>query len=230
MLAPSFAEFWAGNGLELPQQPDDGGRLRAFREDPLGAPLHTPSGRIEIFSSTIAGSAEPDCPGHPAWLPPADAPAVNAPLILVANQPTTRLHSQLDFGGHSTEAKHRGREIACIHPEDAAARGISDGDIIRIFNHVAPASRACASRTGSGAASSSFRRVPDNPGGSGGGRPLCVHGNPNVLTLDVGTSALAQGCTGQLTTVEVERFDGNLPPIQAYDRPRTVSLAEVGGV
>jgi len=49
--------------------------------------------------------------------------------------------------------------------------------------------------------------------------PLCVHGNPNVLTRDVGTSALAQGCTGQLTTAEVERFDGNLPPIQAYDPP-----------
>jgi biotin/methionine sulfoxide reductase len=49
--------------------------------------------------------------------------------------------------------------------------------------------------------------------------PLCVRGNPNVLTRDVGTSALSQGCTGQLTTVEVERFDGNLPPIQAYDPP-----------
>jgi biotin/methionine sulfoxide reductase len=34
--------------------------------------------------------------------------------------------------------------------------------------------------------------------------PLCVHGNPNVLTRDIGTSNLAQGCTGQLTTVEVE--------------------------
>jgi hypothetical protein len=55
--------------------------------------------------------------------------------------------------------------------------------------------------------------------------PLCVHGNPNVLTRDVGTSALAQGCTGQLTTVEVERFDGNLPPIQAYDPP--ISLTSV---
>jgi anaerobic selenocysteine-containing dehydrogenase len=26
--------------------------------------------------------------------------------------------------------------------------------------------------------------------------PLCVHGNPNVLTRDVGTSSFAQGCTG----------------------------------
>jgi biotin/methionine sulfoxide reductase len=40
-----------------------------------------------------------------------------------------------------------------------------------------------------------------------------------VLTRDAGTSALAQGCTGQLTTVQVERFKGNLPPIKAYDPP-----------
>jgi biotin/methionine sulfoxide reductase len=51
---------------------------------------------------------------------------------------------------------------------------------------------------------------------------LCVHGNPNVLTRDIGTSSLAQGCCGQLTTVEVERFTGNLPPIQAYDPPLPV--------
>ena len=48
-----------------------------------------------------------------------------------------------------------------------------------------------------------------------------MHGNPNVLTRDVGTSRLAQGCTGQLTTVEVERFTGNLPPIRAFDPPDT---------
>lgn len=49
--------------------------------------------------------------------------------------------------------------------------------------------------------------------------PLCVHGNPNVLTRDVGTSSLAQGSTGQLTCCEVERFTGNLPPIRAFSPP-----------
>jgi len=229
--APSFAEFWAGDGLALPQQPDDGGRLRAFRDDPVGAPLRTPSGRIEVFSSTIASFGEPDCPGHPAWLPPADVPAAKAPLILIANQPTTRLHSQLDFGGHSTEAKHRGREIARMHPEDAAARGILDGDIIRIFN----ARGACLAgvRVTDGIRPGVVQ-IPTgawyDPADPEEDAPLCVHGNPNVLTRDVGTSALAQGCTGQVTTVEVERFNGNLPPIQAFDRPRTASLTEVGGV
>ncbi|WFU12784.1 hypothetical protein QA646_26215 (plasmid) [Rhizobium sp. CB3090] len=39
------------------------------------------------------------------------------------------------------------------------------------------------------------------------------------MTRDIGTSALAQGCTGQLTTVQVERFDSNLPEIRAFDPP-----------
>ena len=60
-----------------------------------------------------------------------------------------------------------------------------------------------------------------DPVDPGEDKPLCVHGNPNVLTRDIGTSALAQGCTGQLTTVRVERFRGNLPPIQAHDPPAT---------
>ena len=179
----SFAEFWAGNGLELPQEPDDGGLLRAFAADPVGAPLRTPSGRIEIFSSTIASFEEPDCPGHPAWLPPADVPSANAPLMLIANQPTTRLHSQLDFGGYSSEAKHRGREVARMHPDDAAARGISDGDIIRLFN----ARGACLASVRvtdgirRGGRSASHRRLV-RPRGSGGGhaplrawQPECAH-------------------------------------------------------
>src|SRR4029077_2876179 len=120
--------------LVMPQLPDDGGYLRAFRENPAGEPLRTPSGKIEIYSSTIAGFGEPDCLAHPAWLPPEDAPNTETPLFLVANQPATRLHSQLDFGGHSTGAKHRGREVARMHPEDAARRGVADGDIIRLFN------------------------------------------------------------------------------------------------
>jgi biotin/methionine sulfoxide reductase len=96
--APSFDEFWASGSLALPQHPDDGGRLRRFRDDPSGHPLPTPSGKIEIFSETIASFGEADCPGHPTWFAPVDGPSPTAPLTLVANQPATRLHSQLDLG------------------------------------------------------------------------------------------------------------------------------------
>jgi biotin/methionine sulfoxide reductase len=222
--APSFAEFWGGDGLVLPQQPDDGGRLRAFRDDPEGKPLPTPSGKLEIGSETIARFNEADCPGHPVWLAAIDQPDDAAPLALVANQPATRLHSQFDFGGHSSDAKHRGREVASMHPDDAAARGIGDGDIIRLFNERGACLAAVRLTDG---IRPGVVRLPTgawyDPVDPEEDAPLCVHGNPNVLTRDVGTSNLAQGCTGQLTTVQVERFDGNLPPIQAYDPPVAVT-------
>jgi biotin/methionine sulfoxide reductase len=47
----------------------------------------------------------------------------------------------------------------------------------------------------------------------------CVNGNVNVLTRDVGASALAQGCSGAHVLVAVERYDGPLPPVRAYDPP-----------
>lgn len=200
--------------------------LRAFHEDPEGAPLPTPSGRIELHSSTIAGFGYADCPGHPAWLPPQDVPGPEATLRLVANQPATRLHSQLDFGGHSQERKHRGREVMRIHPTDAAARGIRQGDIVRLFN----ARGAClAAAELSEAVMPGVVNLPTgawyDPEDPAEDRPLCVHGNPNVLTRDIGTSRLAQGCTGQLTAVEVERFTGNLPPIRAYAPPEALPVA-----
>lgn len=218
--APDFARFWEAGSLTLPQEEDDGGELRRFREDPVANPLPTPSGRIEVFSGTIASYGEADCPGHPAWLPPEDAPRPEAPLFLVANQPATRLHSQLDFGGHSAGAKHRGREVARMHPADAAARGIAGGDIVRLFN----ARGAClAAVTVTEDVRPGVVQLPTgawyDPADPEDEAPLCVHGNPNVLTRDVGTSSLAQGCTGQLTTVEVERFTGNLPPVRAFDPP-----------
>jgi biotin/methionine sulfoxide reductase len=218
LAAPSFEEFWAAGSLNVPQQRDDGGTLRRFREDPVAHPLPTPSGRIEIFSAKIAGHGDADCPGHPLWLDKTDVPGGGAPLTLVANQPATRLHSQLDFGGHSLQAKHRGREVARMNPRDAKARGIADGDIIRLFN----ARGAClAAVRVTEAIAPGIVQLPTgawyDPMDPEEEAPLCVHGNPNVLTRDLGTSSFAQGCTGQLTTVEVERFGGNLPPIRAFD-------------
>ena len=218
--APDFDAFWQAGSLDIPQREDDGGNLRRFRTDPVAHKLSTPSGKVEIHSETIAGFGEADCPGHPTWLPPSAPPSARAPLHLIANQPSTRLHSQLDFGGHSAAAKQRGREVARMHPDDAAARGIVDGGIIRLFNERG----ACLAAVD---ITDRIRRgvvqLPTgawfDPADPEDDIALCVHGNPNVLTRDIGTSGLAQGCTGQLTAVEAEPFTGNLPPIQAFDPP-----------
>ena len=57
---------------------------------------------------------------------------------------------------------------------------------------------------------------PVNPGEIGS---LDKHGNPNVLTLDKGSSKLAQTCIAQTTLVEIERYDETPPPITAFDSP-----------
>jgi biotin/methionine sulfoxide reductase len=222
--APDFAQFWEDGELALPAEQWDGGIVRAFRRDPRGVPLPTPSGKIEIASAAIAGFGYADCPGHPAWLPSAEgagSPAASRfPLHLIANQPATRLHSQLDFGATSLASKIDGREPVRIHPQDAAARGIADGDIVRLYNDrgacLAGTVLSDALRPGVVQLATGAWYDPEDPAVE---TPFCVHGNPNVLTRDIGTSRLAQGCTGQLSLVEIERFDGPLPPVKAFDPP-----------
>ena len=222
--APDFDAFWAAGELTLPTLPWTGGIVREFRRDPDARKLPTPTGMIEIASATIAAFGYDDCPGHPAWMPPVEGVDSSLmqtwPLQLVANQPATRLHSQLDFGAASLGSKIQGREPMRMHPADAAPRGIADGDIVRLFNHrgacLAGAVLSDAVRPGvvqlaTGAWYDPIDRMADDP--------ICVHGNPNVLTRDAPTSRLAQACTGQLTLVQVERYDDPLPPIRAFDPP-----------
>ncbi|HEX2828769.1 MAG TPA: molybdopterin-dependent oxidoreductase [Burkholderiales bacterium] len=223
--APPFDEFWNSTELELPTHDGFAGHLRRFREDPSAAPLQTPSGKIEIFSETIARFGYADCAGHPRWFEPHEwlgSPRVrDFPLQLVSNQPSSRLHSQLDFATYSQETKVDGREIMRIHPDEAASRGIADGDVVKVFNDrgafVAVARLSSDLHPG-------IVQVPTGawwdpvelPGEAEG---LCAHGNVNTVTRDVGTSRLAQACTGQLCLVQVERYRGVPPTGRGYGPP-----------
>ena len=51
------------------------------------------------------------------------------------------------------------------------------------------------------------------------GLGLCVHGNPNVLTRDVGTSKLGQAPVAHSCLVEVEHYAGPLPDISVFSPP-----------
>ncbi|MEB3372099.1 molybdopterin-dependent oxidoreductase [Saccharopolyspora mangrovi] len=214
---PDFDSFWAAGQLRLPEVPEDPPLVR-FRRDPERERLHTPSGRIELYSAEVDSFGYDDCPGHPAWLPRER----RGPLHLIANQPPTRLHGQGDVGAVSRESKVAGREPITLHPDDAAARGIAEGSVVRVFNErgACLAGARISDRVRPGVAvlptGAWFdpQADPQRPG-----QDLCAHGNPNVLTEDVPASRLSQGCAGQRTHVDVELFTGPLPEVQAHTPP-----------
>ncbi|TWP32015.1 molybdopterin-dependent oxidoreductase [Leekyejoonella antrihumi] len=226
---PNFEDFWRRGRVKMPTPPGSpAGDLVAFARDPMAAPLATPSGRIELFSATVDGFRYDDCPGHPVWMEPAEwlgSPlARRFSLHLISNQPHMRLHSQYDHGGASQASKVADREPIRIHPLDAAARGITSGDIARVFNDRG----AClagvlvddAVRPGVVQLSTGAWFDPAEPSTAGS---LERHGNPNVLTLDKGTSRLAQGPSAHTTLVDVERWTGEAPCVAAFDPPHFAS-------
>ena len=62
--------------------------------------------------------------------------------------------------------------------------------------------------------------APEEPGVPGS---LELRGNPNVLTLDKGSSRLAQAPVAHSWLVEVERVAGEAPPAPAYGPPPLVA-------
>ena len=110
----------------------------AFRrqiEDPENNPFETPSGRIEIFSQRVADLNKAECPPIPKYLPTFedrnDPLWTKYPLQLVTPHPRNRVHSELYKVPWLREVEpHR----IWINTDDAAARGISDGDEVEVFN------------------------------------------------------------------------------------------------
>jgi biotin/methionine sulfoxide reductase len=223
---PPFAEFWEAGLVTLPRTNASNVMLEDFRSDPEAHPLKTPSGKIEIFNAKVAGFGYDDCPGHPVWRAPTEwlGAAGKYALHLLSDQPSTRLHSQLDHAPHSRGAKIAGRQPVTINPADAAARRIADGDVVRLFNDrgacLAGAVVSDVVRPGVVRLSTGSWFDPASwevPGA------LEKNGNPNVLTLDVGASRLSQGCTAQTCLVEIEKWHGEAPRVTAYDLPQFVT-------
>jgi biotin/methionine sulfoxide reductase len=221
--APPFEEFWRDGGVALPQEPYRDTVFAEFRASPVAHPLSTPSGRIELYSATVAGFGLPDVAGHAEWREPTQwwgSPlAAEFDLHLLCNQPTHRLHSQLDMGGASQSTKVAGREPIRLHPVDATARDLTDGDVALVRSPqgtllagviVTDALLRGVAQMHTGAwFDPSAPEIAD-----------CVNGNVNVLTRDVGTSTLTQATSGAHVLVAVTRYDGPVPPVRAYDPPK----------
>jgi len=219
---PDFDDFWRDGYVELPPPDEDFVLFEDFRRAPDAHPLKTPSGRIEISSDIIAGFGYDDCPPHAAWIAPHEwlgsDDATRWPLHLITHQPADRLHSQMDPGSLSRGNKIHGREQIRLNSNEAARRGIGDGDIVRVFN----ARGSCLA--GATIDDGVMPRVAVMATGAWFDPALASneperHGNPNVLTRDIGTSRLTQGTSALSALVEIERWSGAVPPVGAWTAP-----------
>ena len=221
---PDFDSFWEAGHVRIPDPKTPFTLFRDFREDPEANPLATPSGKIELFSQTVADFGYAECPGMAVWREPSEwlgSPlAARFPLHMISNQPPDKLHSQMDAGPVSRAGKVAGRAGLLMSPEDAGARGLHAGEIVRVFNDRG----ACLA--GLRISDTVMPGVVCLPTGAtfepldaAGGARLENHGNPNVLTKDIGTSRLGQGPSAQTCLVEVERYEGRTAPVGVLAQP-----------
>jgi anaerobic dimethyl sulfoxide reductase subunit A len=98
--------------------------LAAFAADPLGSPLATPSGRVELAGDACAAAGLLPVPAarvrtpEPEW-----------PLAFISPKSRLRVHTQLAAIPWFHERDDRS---LWMHPADAAARGIADGDEVMV--------------------------------------------------------------------------------------------------
>ncbi len=120
--------------------------LADFARDPKNHPLGTPSGKVELASE--AWAAERGGSIIPLWPPvrpdasfgpggvnfdegahPSEVEAPLGELLLVSPKVGHRTHSQ---GGDPASVARSGGHFLSMHPDDAAARSLRDGDLVII--------------------------------------------------------------------------------------------------
>ncbi|SMY33436.1 trimethylamine-N-oxide reductase TorA [Photobacterium andalusiense] len=223
---PNFKKFWDGEGfIEFPAG-KEWIRHESFRNEPDLEPLGTASGLIEIYCKTIADMGYNDCQGHPMWFEKTERShggprSDRFPINMQSTHPKDRLHSQLcsstDFRATYAVAD---REPIFINTEDAKARGIKSGDIVRVFNDRGQVMAGAVvtddylpgvCRLQEGAWYSPLE------GGKAG--TICTYGDPNVLTEDIGSSSLAQATSAAAALVQIEKYTGPIHAVTGFNGP-----------
>ena len=91
----------------------------------------TASGKCEFFSAALAACGQDGLPNH---LPNYEAFGQSAAYPLAMISPPARNFLNSTFVNVASLQKMEGRPLVEIHPQDAAARGIADGAVVRVFN------------------------------------------------------------------------------------------------
>ncbi|RTZ15716.1 trimethylamine-N-oxide reductase TorA [Vibrio aquaticus] len=225
---PEFNEFWEQSVLDFGQG-KPWVRHADFRQDPEINPLGTPSGFIEITSRKIGRYGYEHCQEHPMWFEKSErshgGPGSDKhPYWLQSCHPDKRLHSQMcESEEFRATYAVQGREPVYINPVDAKAKGIKDGDLVRVFND---RGQLLAGAVVTDSYPRGVIRIEEGawygPLNEKEGA-ICTYGDPNTLTQDIGSSELAQATSANTCIVDFEKFTGKVPPVTSFGGPIEVA-------
>jgi trimethylamine-N-oxide reductase (cytochrome c) len=202
---------------------------------PEGAGLDTKSGKLEFFAQWIDEwfPNDPERPPVPHYIPSWEGLstplAEKYPLLVDSPHPRYRFHTQYNEVPWLNEIpgyKMRGPdgyfyEVLWIHPKDAAARGIKEGDIVRTFNdrgqvlHAAYVTERMMPghvRAPDGGFYDPEQADSENP------QALVKGGAMNTLTPIRFHSKHASSFTVSAYLVEVEKWEGPIPQSESERR------------
>ncbi|MBO0201659.1 trimethylamine-N-oxide reductase TorA [Vibrio sp. Vb1166] len=225
---PEFNEFWEKSVLDFGKG-KPWVRHADFRKDPELNPLGTPSGFIEITSRKIGRYGYEHCQEHPMWFEKSErshgGPGSDKyPFWLQSCHPDKRLHSQMcESEEFRATYAVQGREPVYINPADAKAKGIKDGDLVRVFNG---RGQLLAGAVLTDSYPRGVIRIEEGawygPLNEKEGA-ICTYGDPNTLTQDIGSSELAQATSANTCIVDFEKFTGKVPPVTSFGGPIEVA-------
>ena len=128
-------DSFTNEGLARFARPEDAVAFAKEIRDPANHRFTTPSGKIEIYSMTIAANPDPYGLGRispiPAWVSPQESDS-DLPFTLCSPKSRARTHST--HGNQPLLARVDPDEV-WVNPQDASERQIADGSLVRIFNH-----------------------------------------------------------------------------------------------
>lgn len=221
---PEFDEFWKKGVLDFGTG-KPWVRHAAFREDPEINALGTPSGFIEISSRKIDRFGYEHCQGHPMWFEKSERShggpgSKKHPFWMQSCHPDKRLHSQMcESEEFRATYSVQGREPVYLNPKDAKAKGIKDGDLVRVFND---RGQLLAGAVLTDSYPEGVIRIEEGawygPLNEKVGA-ICTYGDPNTLTQDIPSSELAQATSANTCLVNFEKFTGKVPPVTSFGGP-----------
>ena len=227
-----FEEFWEKGyaRMPVPAEARKWTRHGAFFEDPEANPLHTSSGKVEMFCQTIADMDLDDCPGMPMWLEKHEylGVAKEGQLHVVSPHPWYRLHSQMANSERLRDLYMvQGREPVRINAEDAAARGIEDGDLVELYNKrgTVIAGAVVSDDIMPGVVSIYEGGWPqlDSKGRDNSGLA-------NFLTSTQRASGLSEATTANTTLIEMRKCEDPEGPNMAYHPPTIIEDMEIAEI